>query len=162
MRKVTVQGLHFHHNTVCAWCKRLYQSGVIHIATLAAYCVLAVAVPQHCSASQVWLLPSFTNEQRSALLAACVAVIYTPQNEHFGIVPLEAMAAGKPVIACSSGGPKESVLPGVTGFLSDPTPGHSAQAMGKLLVGGQHCLPGSVSTANHHHVLLPIIIMCYC
>ena len=84
------------------------------------------------------MLPSFTDDQRTALLAACVAVVYTPQDEHFGIVPLEAMAAGRPVVACSSGGPKESVLPGVTGFLCDPTPGHFAQAMGQLLVRSPH------------------------
>lgn len=27
-------------------------------------------------------------------------VLYTPQNEHFGIVPLEAAFASLPVIAC--------------------------------------------------------------
>ena len=43
---------------------------------------------------QVWLLPSFSDVQRAALLAAATAVLYTPVNEHFGIVPLEAMAAG--------------------------------------------------------------------
>ena len=84
---------------------------------------------------QVWLLPSFTDEQRAALLAACVAVLYTPQNEHFGIVPLEAMASGRPVIACDSGGPTETVLPGLTGLLCSPSPSHFADAMGTLLVG---------------------------
>ncbi len=47
---------------------------------------------------QVWLLPSFSDAQRSALLAAATAVLYTPVNEHFGIVPLEAMAAGLAVL----------------------------------------------------------------
>jgi hypothetical protein len=28
-------------------------------------------------------------------------VVYTPVNEHFGIVPLEAMYARRPVIACN-------------------------------------------------------------
>lgn len=32
------------------------------------------------------------------------------QNEHFGIVPLEGMAAGRAVIACNSGGPLESIV----------------------------------------------------
>ena len=83
---------------------------------------------------QVYLLPSFTDGQRAALLTACVGVLYTPQHEHFGIVPLEAMASGRPVIACNSGGPTESVLPGVTGFLCSPLPSQFADAMGKLLV----------------------------
>ena len=83
---------------------------------------------------QVWLLPSFLDIQRAALLAACVAVVYTPENEHFGIVPLEAMASGRPVIACNSGGPKESIVDGVTGFLCDPSPNHFAYAMEHLMV----------------------------
>ncbi len=84
--------------------------------------------------SQVYLLPSFTDGQRAALLTACVGVLYTPQHEHFGIVPLEAMASGRPVIACNSGGPTESVLSGVTGFLCGPSPSQFADAMGQLLV----------------------------
>lgn len=36
-------------------------------------------------------------------------MLYTPQHEHFGIVPLEAMAARRPVVAVNSGGPVESV-----------------------------------------------------
>ena len=55
------------------------------------------------------------------------------QDEHFGIVPLEAMAAYKPVIACNSGGPVESIKNGVTGFLCDPTPQEFSSAMAKLL-----------------------------
>jgi len=38
-----------------------------------------------------------------------IALIYTPTNEHFGIVPLEAMYMEKPVIACNSGGPTETI-----------------------------------------------------
>ncbi|KAM1041810.1 hypothetical protein ACFX2C_030940 [Malus domestica] len=44
------------------------------------------------------------------------------QDEHFGIVPLEAMAAHKPVILCNSGGPVETVKNGETGFLCDCNP----------------------------------------
>lgn len=42
---------------------------------------------------------------------------YTPENEHFGIVPLEAQYMNTPVLACNSGGPKESVVHGKTGYL---------------------------------------------
>lgn len=48
-------------------------------------------------------------------------VIYTPPNEHFGIVPLEAMYVRKPVVAQNSGGPTETVKNGVTGFLAEPS-----------------------------------------
>ncbi len=80
------------------------------------------------------MLRSFSDEQRALLLAACTAVVYTPQREHFGIVPLEAMAAGRPVIACDSGGPRETVLHGKTGMLCDPTPAAFAGAMLTLQV----------------------------
>lgn len=79
-------------------------------------------------------MASFSDAQRSALLAAACAVVYTPANEHFGIVPLEAMAASRPVIACNSGGPTESIRDGETGFLCDPDPAAFAAAMAKLMV----------------------------
>lgn len=43
---------------------------------------------------------------RAWLLQNCLAVLYTPEREHFGIVPVEAMYNEAPVIACNSGGPK--------------------------------------------------------
>ena len=47
-------------------------------------------------------------------------LLYTPENEHFGIVPVEAMHMGSIVIACNSGGPLESVKHGATGYLITP------------------------------------------
>ena len=46
-----------------------------------------------------------------------LCLLYTPMEEHFGIVPLEAMSVGTPVIAVDSGGPKETVENKETGFL---------------------------------------------
>lgn len=43
------------------------------------------------------------------------------------------MAAQKPVIACNSGGPIETVRDGETGFLCDPTPKDFSAAMSKFL-----------------------------
>jgi alpha-1,3/alpha-1,6-mannosyltransferase len=59
--------------------------------------------------------------------------VYTPQHEHFGIVPLEAMASSRPVIAVNSGGPTESVRSGSTGFLCEPTAAAFAEAYQQLL-----------------------------
>ncbi len=78
---------------------------------------------------RVVFIKSFSDEQRLALLCACQAVLYTPTNEHFGIVPVEAMASATPVIACNSGGPRESIVDGVTGFLKDPDPIEFAKGM---------------------------------
>lgn len=81
----------------------------------------------------VEFLPSCSTEKRDELLATCLCLLYTPTDEHFGIVPLEAMAAQKPVIACNSGGPKESIIHNVTGFLCEPTPQNFSSAMNILL-----------------------------
>jgi len=48
------------------------------------------------------------------LYSRCLALIF-PQEEDFGIVPLEAMAAGRPVIAYAKGGALETVVEGKTG-----------------------------------------------
>lgn len=52
--------------------------------------------------------------QRRELFARCRAFIF-PGEEDFGITPLEAMAAGRPVIAYAAGGALETVIEGVTG-----------------------------------------------
>jgi alpha-1,3/alpha-1,6-mannosyltransferase len=44
-----------------------------------------------CMQGDVVFLRSFSLPQRTVLLQRCVAVVYTPSNEHFGIVPVEAM-----------------------------------------------------------------------
>ena len=65
----------------------------------------------------IQFLCSVTDSERANLLKSSFCLLYTPENEHFGIVPTEAMYMKKPVIACNSGGPRESVLNGKTGFL---------------------------------------------
>ncbi len=47
-------------------------------------------------------------------------VVYTPIDEPFGLVPIEAMARGTPVVASDHGGPLDSVVPGETGLHADP------------------------------------------
>ena len=59
--------------------------------------------------------------------------MYTPAREHFGYVPLEAMAAGRPVLAVDDGGPTETVVDGETGFLRPPSPAAFAEALRRLL-----------------------------
>ncbi|RCV08839.1 hypothetical protein SEVIR_1G365800v4 [Setaria viridis] len=82
---------------------------------------------------QVKFVTSCSTSERNELLSNCLCVLYTPKDEHFGIVPLEAMAAHKPVIACNSGGPVETVVNEVTGFLCDPSPAEFSKAMLKLV-----------------------------
>ncbi|MDI6720561.1 MAG: glycosyltransferase [Methanomicrobiales archaeon] len=51
------------------------------------------------------------------LYAQCKGFITTARDEDFGMAPVEAMAAGKSVVAVNEGGYRESVIDGVTGFL---------------------------------------------
>ncbi|GMY13431.1 alpha-1,3/1,6-mannosyltransferase ALG2 [Fagus crenata] len=82
---------------------------------------------------RVNFITSCSTAERNSLLSQCLCVLYTPKDEHFGIVPLESMAAHKPVIACNSGGPVETIKDGETGFLCDPTPQQFSLAMAKLI-----------------------------
>lgn len=54
--------------------------------------------------------------EMAAWLGRCRALVF-PGVEDFGIVPLEAMASGRPVIAFGRGGALETVIPGRTGVL---------------------------------------------
>nr|GMC73701.1 alpha-1,3/1,6-mannosyltransferase ALG2 [Ipomoea batatas]GMD04526.1 alpha-1,3/1,6-mannosyltransferase ALG2 [Ipomoea batatas] len=83
--------------------------------------------------NRVRFITSCSTAERNVLLAECLCVLYTPKDEHFGIVPLEAMAAYKPVIACNSGGPVETVKNGETGFLCDPSPEEFCSAMANFI-----------------------------
>lgn len=60
------------------------------------------------------------------LFGSCHAYL-VPGEEDFGIAPVEAMAAGKPVVALRAGGVAETVIDGVTGVLYD-RPGSPSMA----------------------------------
>jgi glycosyltransferase involved in cell wall biosynthesis len=63
-----------------------------------------------------------SDEEKNKLLASCIAFIH-PQEEDFGIAAVEAMAAGRPVVAYRKGGALETVKEGITGeFFEDQTP----------------------------------------
>jgi glycosyltransferase involved in cell wall biosynthesis len=51
------------------------------------------------------------------LFGDAALAVFTPRAEEFGIAPLEAMAAGLPVVAWREGGLVESVVDGRTGYL---------------------------------------------
>jgi glycosyltransferase involved in cell wall biosynthesis len=61
------------------------------------------------------------------------AAVLLPGAEDFGIVPLEAQACGRPVVALAQGGALETVIPGETGVLFDePTVESMASALDEV------------------------------
>ncbi|MBD3250668.1 MAG: glycosyltransferase [Candidatus Pacebacteria bacterium] len=66
--------------------------------------------------STVEFLGAVKDEQLWRLYGAARALIYPVEDEDFGMVPVEAMAGGTPVIAHHSGGPKETIISGKTGW----------------------------------------------
>lgn len=99
-----------------------------------------------------------TTEQKAILLSPSLRdrtgvqlLLYTPSYEHFGIVPLEAMASSLPVIATNTGGPTETILDRgledktTTGLLCSPDKQSWARAITSLLA-----LPASSRQAIGH------------
>ncbi|ESP03610.1 hypothetical protein LOTGIDRAFT_224255 [Lottia gigantea] len=72
---------------------------------------------------------SLSDAKKQTLLKYSTCLLYTPDKEHFGIVPIEAMGMQCPVIAVNSGGPLETIEDGKTGFLCEPIPEKFAKAM---------------------------------
>lgn len=84
-------------------------------------------------ADRIIFLKSPSDTVKISLLRHCLCLIYTPSNEHFGIVPLEAMYCGKPVVAVNNGGPKETIENGHNGYLCSAEPKEFADAIKQLL-----------------------------
>jgi glycosyltransferase involved in cell wall biosynthesis len=61
-----------------------------------------------------------SDSQLNRLYETAYAVLFTPLNEDWGMAVLEGMLRSKPVIANASGGPRESVIDGATGWLLEP------------------------------------------
>ncbi len=79
--------------------------------------------------SNVTILGWLPEQELSAQLAGCRALLF-PGEEDFGIVMVEALSAGKPVIAYGAGGATEIVQPEVNGVL---VPEQSADAFAQVL-----------------------------
>lgn len=64
------------------------------------------------------------------LYADALAVPYVPYDEDYGLVTIEAMASGKPVLTTTdAGGPNEFVRNGQTGYVVEPSPDALAQRL---------------------------------
>lgn len=71
------------------------------------------------AASNIEFLGQLTDQELLSYYQNCRALIF-PQQEDFGLVPLEAQACGRPVIAYGAGGALETVVEGKTGTFFKP------------------------------------------
>ena len=62
------------------------------------------------------------DQQLRNLVGCCIATIYIPPDEDFGMSPVESMSAGKPVIGVAEGGLLETVIHEKTGVLIPAKP----------------------------------------
>ena len=90
------------------------------------------------AAGAIVFLNSLPRWQIVDLMRACDIFVVPSRNEPFGIVVLEAWAAGKPVVATLAGGPREFIGHDVNGFLVDANPGGLAHGIGSLLANHDH------------------------
>jgi len=80
----------------------------------------------------IFFLPSINSKMKREILAQSLCLLYTPVREHFGIVPLEAMGLGTPVIAVNNGGPTETIVHDKTGFLCNSSAEEFAMVLHRL------------------------------
>jgi glycosyltransferase involved in cell wall biosynthesis len=93
------------------------------------------ALRNRASGLPVEFRPDPTDDELTELYRTSTVALFTARNEDFGIVPLEAMAAGTPVLAVDNGGPRETVVDGRTGWLLAPTPEAFAQQIQRVFDG---------------------------
>lgn len=65
----------------------------------------------------IQVLGFVSDEKLVELVGNCIANIYIPKQEDFGMTPLEAGAAGKPTIGVNDGGLRETIIHKKTGYL---------------------------------------------
>ncbi len=63
------------------------------------------------------IIPNIGDKRLMGLFSKATAVLYAPVNEDYGLTPIQAMASRKPIISVNEGGPKDTIVNDVTGFL---------------------------------------------
>jgi len=79
------------------------------------------------------ILRLIDDEKLVTLYNQAKIVLYAPYLEPFGLVPLEAMACGTPVVAVKEGGVRETVIHNETGILTQRDESLFADAIINLL-----------------------------
>lgn len=94
---------------------------------------------------------NITDSSLAKLYNQASITVYAPIREPFGLVPLESMASGTPVVAVREGGMQETILDGETGFLVERDPVAFANAIQKLL--NDPALAKRMGERGRQHVL---------
>ncbi len=68
----------------------------------------------------IYLEGDYSSEFMADLMRACDIYAAPSRIEGFGMIQLEAMACGRPVVSINVGGPKDTIIHGKTGFLAEP------------------------------------------
>ena len=90
-------------------------------------------VKKHNLADRIEFLGRVNDEQLISLYANCFAVSFSPYDEDFGFVTLEALLSGKPVITTDdAGGVLGFVKDGINGLIVQPNPEAMSAAINKL------------------------------
>jgi glycosyltransferase involved in cell wall biosynthesis len=90
---------------------------------------------QHFEGTPTHFVGYLAGEELGAAYASADAFIFPSRTETLGLVLLEAMAAGCPVIAADAGGIPDIVTNGVNGFMFDPTDEQGAVVATQKLLG---------------------------
>lgn len=88
---------------------------------------------QAASVPGVYFIGRVNREMAASLYAGCDAFVLPSRHEPFGIVLLEAMASGKPVVATRVGGVPEVVVDNETGVLVEPNAFAIADGLRRIL-----------------------------
>lgn len=99
---------------------------------------------------QLTLHGNVTDEKLAQLYNLAAVTVYTPIREPFGLVPLESMACGTPVVSVREGGMQETILNGATGYLTERNMHEFAQTVMRLYCDPK--LAAEFGAAGREHV----------
>ncbi|MCE7697947.1 MAG: glycosyltransferase [Methanobacterium paludis] len=83
------------------------------------------------------ILSMISDEELILLYNQAILMVYAPYLEPFGLVPLEAMSCGTPVVAVNDGGVRESVIHDKTGILTERNETVFAGAVAELILNNE-------------------------
>lgn len=97
------------------------------------------------------LFQNASTEQLRELYSAATATVFPSIFEPLGLVPLESMACGTPVVGVAEGGIRETIVDGVTGFLTQRDPEDFGEAVLRLLEDEK--MAADMGRAGKEHVM---------